>query len=229
MMDVYVERLYSALTEALRRSRPRPFDAPVSVAAIYEELIPYRVVRTPLGFAMNADYEHALARLLAGAGDLVRLEPESAAAELREELSSPNPDVSLVRRFGACEVWVAAPADGPGQTPVARRTEAAAPGTETVTATAASGPRKTQQDRKVETAPVHPPIASDAGPAQRREADLRCEFCFGTLPAGRPVRFCPHCGADLTRRPCVACGYALEREWRYCVACGAQQPGDDSA
>src|SRR5690606_5635089 len=104
VMDVYVERLYSAPPEGRRRSRPRPFGAPVSVAAIYEELIPYRVVRTPLGFAMNAVYEHALARLLAGAGDLVRLEPESAAAELREELSSPNPDVSLVRRFGACEV-----------------------------------------------------------------------------------------------------------------------------
>lgn len=110
-MDVYVERLYTALTDALRRSRPRPFEAPVTVAEIYQELVPYRVVRASLGFEMNADYEHAVLQLLAGAGGLTRLEPESAAAELRAELSMPNPNVGLFRKFAGCDVWIAAPAD----------------------------------------------------------------------------------------------------------------------
>jgi hypothetical protein len=109
MMDDEVERLYRALVDAVRQSRPMSFEAPVTVAEIYQDLVPYRMVRGALGFEMNADYEHALLRLLAGIGELARLEPLEAAAELREELESPNPNVGLFRKFAGCDVWIAPP------------------------------------------------------------------------------------------------------------------------
>lgn len=328
-MDEYVERLYTALTDALRRSRPRPFEAPVTVAEIYQELVPYRVVRASLGFEMNADYEHAVLQLLAGAGGLTRLEPESAAAELREELSMPNPNVGLFRKFAGCDVWIAAPADPDADEEAFEPesvedpdpwAEAASAGTSDSVRlgdghelAASDGGRSSEEDRPVPSrddrtandasvpssadrrddrtaddastpkspgpgtnvedapapksagnregghtlsaptspggrdqsaSPVQPGWTEHPGAARDREASaphdapagfsapdavLRCEFCEGRLPTGRIVRFCPHCGADQMRRPCVACGQALEREWRYCVACGAPQPEPGAA
>jgi hypothetical protein len=114
--DDDVDRLYGALVEAILDTRTGSFAAPVTVAEIYQDLVPYRLVRSVLGFNMNADYEHTLLRLLAGAGELARLEPMEAAAELREELESPNPNVGLFRKFAGCDVWVAPPEDAPGVT-----------------------------------------------------------------------------------------------------------------
>jgi hypothetical protein len=102
-----LEQLYDRLTDALRRTRPDPFGTPVTVAEIYQELVPYRDVRADLGFGMNADYEHALLRLLAGEADLARLEPAEARAEIARELRSPNPNVSIYREYAGCDVWLA--------------------------------------------------------------------------------------------------------------------------
>jgi Double zinc ribbon/PHF5-like protein len=107
MTDDQVERLHGRLVDALRRLRPDPFGSPVTVAEIYQDLVPYRSVRTELGFDMNADYEHTLLRLLAGEEELARLEPTEARDELRAELDSPNPNVGLFRKFAACDVWIA--------------------------------------------------------------------------------------------------------------------------
>ena len=106
--DDLVERMHACLAEALERTRPEPFGSPVTVAEIYQDLVPYRNVRTELGFDMNADYEHTLLRLLSGEGELARLEPSEARGELRRELDSPNPNVGLFRKFAACDVWIAA-------------------------------------------------------------------------------------------------------------------------
>lgn len=64
------------------------------------------------------------------------------------------------------------------------------------------------------------PVASDA-PVDD------CTYCGGGLPLGRRIRFCPHCGLDLTVRQCPACSTELDREWRFCVTCGRQ--ADDEA
>src|SRR5688572_15195581 len=104
-----VTRLYERLTEALQRSRRDPFNVPVTVAEIYQELVPYRLVRAEIGFDMNADYEHALLRLLAGEGECVRIEPAHAADEIRRELRSANPNLSIYRDYAACDVWVKKP------------------------------------------------------------------------------------------------------------------------
>lgn len=290
-MDVYVERLHAALADALRRSRSRPFTDPVTVAEIYQDLVPYRMVRSRLGFEMNADYEHALLLMLAGIGGLAQLEPESAVDELLEEVNSPNPNVGLFRKFAACDVWirpneeadvaedelvepepeqdghaepepagtegmldarakvmsddadVAARDSAPALRPALRevpareagareaRAEPVAreePARETIARetiarerVAQEAPAREAPPREVSPASFHP----DVGPPAVR----RCGFCEAKLPAGRLVRFCPHCGGDQTRTPCVTCGEALDREWRYCVACGAPQREGGSA
>lgn len=105
--DDLVERMHAVLAGALERTRPDPFGSPVTVAEIYQDLVPYRNVRSELGFDMNADYEHTLLRLLSGEAELARLEPSEARDELRRELDSPNPNVGLFRKFAACDVWIA--------------------------------------------------------------------------------------------------------------------------
>lgn len=107
-----LERFFRTLTEAVSEARPPGDGRPVTVADIYEDLVPYRVARSAIGFAMNADYEHALMRLLAGEGQYVRLDPEEARRELQRELTSTNPDVTLYRKFASCGVVVAADAVG---------------------------------------------------------------------------------------------------------------------
>ncbi len=223
-MDVYVERLYAALADALRRGRERPFAAPVTVAEIYQDLVPYRVVRTTIGFEMNADYEHALLQLLSGEAGLARLEPDEAAAELRGELGSPNPNVGLFRKFAACDVWVADPG-----TEEAAQEERFAPEPVEQNATELRWESVAEDSDGVLELNADEVVDEDTAPTatqERVEATSgvrRCGYCNGLLPAGRLVRFCPNCGGDQTRRPCAACGEPLESGWRFCVACGAPQ------
>jgi hypothetical protein len=115
-----LDRLYQRLADALQQARPEPFVAPVTVAEIYQELVPYRVVRDDVGFSMNADYEHALLRLLAGEGEWLQLEPATAREIIVRELKSPNPNVSIYREYAGCDVWVRPPADAAsGRAPTA--------------------------------------------------------------------------------------------------------------
>jgi hypothetical protein len=224
MMDAVVDRLHAALVQALRERGTDALNRPVTVAEIYQDLIPYRVVRGTIGVELNADYEHALLRLLAGYGGLVRLEPESAREELEREIDSPNPNLGLYRKFAACDVWVSAARDGvgpvisPESLPVDMRVDAQH-------AMAVEAPAPVfGLDADVVTAPLGygPKPAESSTPATgiHAEAAEACPFCAKALPSGRPVRFCPYCGGDQRFRPCAACGEALEPAWRYCIACG---------
>jgi len=47
-----------------------------------------------------------------------------------------------------------------------------------------------------------------------------CPFCGGTLPEGRNVVYCPHCGNNLSVSRCPACGSELEKGWKFCATCG---------
>jgi hypothetical protein len=106
-----VQRLHRALVDAMRKSRGDDFETPITVSQIYQELVPYRVARGSVGFEMNADYEFTLLRLLAGDGDLARLEPAEVRTMLAKEAESPNPNVSLFRAYANCDVWVTPPED----------------------------------------------------------------------------------------------------------------------
>ena len=247
-MDEYVERLHACLADALRQTRPQPFAAPVTVAEIYQDLVPYRTVRGSIGFDMNADYEYTLLRLLSGEGDLAKLEPVAAARELQDELESPNPNVGLFRKFAGCEVWIT-PREGSIAPPAAAVVEEDDP------IEAHGRPLRIEPrwapDEVVEPDPVFDEfdeededvegqvlelhaqevVEEPPAPRVRRAAEVlstagaaKCGFCERPLPSGRTVRYCPQCGADQSLRPCAACGEPLQLDWRFCVACGDEQP-----
>jgi hypothetical protein len=47
-----------------------------------------------------------------------------------------------------------------------------------------------------------------------------CRYCGGSLPDGRQVTFCPHCGQNVTIVQCPACSTELELGWKFCITCG---------
>lgn len=205
-MSDNVERLHRALVDAIHKSRGGDFEQPVTVSEIYQTLLPYRAARAAVGFEMNADYEYALLRLLAGEGGLARLEPIEVRESLRDELESPNPNVTLYRQFANCDVWVAPTSDT--HAPDDWRDEE---------------PDEPEFDDDDVTVVNQPPTAL---PASVGVQPQQCAFCGGDLPPGRFVNFCPHCGNDLAQRPCANCGEILEPMWKFCANCGTPVPSE---
>jgi hypothetical protein len=229
--------LHSALVDALLQRHQHSPQQPVTVAEIYQDLVPYRIVRTTAGFALNADYEHALLRLLAGDGGFARVEPVEVQNELQSELKSANPNVGIFRRYAACDVFITLPSDfetrrgrpaaaaQPGLSalrdaaavPVARSAPAAAPAQRP--ASAPAGPARATPAasqsvsgaRGLNQAPATTPVANGAA---------ACSACKTPLPSGRAARFCPFCGHDQSRSTCARCREPLEPAWKYCVTCG---------
>jgi len=121
-----VRRFHQTLVREIHGRDPQRLGSPFTVAEIYQDLVPYRTHRDRLGVEMNADYEHALLRLLAGEGGFLTMESEAVSKEMREELDSPNPNTGLYREFAAADVRLnldkvdaellaAAAAPGPGE------------------------------------------------------------------------------------------------------------------
>lgn len=230
MTDETVTRLYRALVRELRR-REHPANRPVTVADVYQTLVPYAAVRSTLGVELNADYEHALLRLLSGERDLVRLEPETAREALQREVNTPYPFVGLYRNFSSSPVWIAMPEPAERQerddesTGVVRLTSG---GPERAPEEAPVRLHRSEPTESVEPAPEPEPepvtATAGAGPeavsTPTGESLPGCTFCAAELPQGRRVRFCPHCGGDQRLQPCPRCDSVLERSWRYCINCG---------
>jgi RNA polymerase subunit RPABC4/transcription elongation factor Spt4 len=224
MTDEVVARLHQCLLDELR-SREHPLGRPLTVAQICEEVIPYGAVRSKIRVELNADYEHALLRLLAGERGLLRIEPEEVRKELEREAAEPFPDVGVFRRYSGFEVWVDTGA--PDVTRPASPDRAAAP------AAPAAVPARRAGPAAVDPQPARP-VAAEARPATapRKAAPghdgphgsvTQCVACERRLPPGREARFCPFCGADQTIRKCSRCEAVLESGWRYCIACGQDQ------
>lgn len=80
------------------------------------------------------------------------------------------------------------------------------------------------------SAPAASPVAPPADPSRSAPVALStmmnapvpegCRFCGGTLPEGRAVIYCPHCGNNLSISRCPACGSELEKGWKFCATCG---------
>lgn len=230
-----VQRLHRYIVDALRAKRDDPFASPVTVAEIYQQLAPYRTVRTVLGFEMNADYEHALTRLLAGVDGLTLLEPAKARERLEKELDSPNPDVGMYREFAACDVilnpsttgadWVREQLEEPEEQP-AQHTAPDWTALAELDPVAPATPKNAQpaeqpSDLREHVGAADPGrTAETTSPEEKTPEHATCSFCASALPPMRNLRFCPFCGGDQSVRPCSGCGEALEPDWAFCVACG---------
>jgi len=193
-----LDRLYRRVADVLLRQP----DAQVTVGDVYQNLVPYRLVRSELGFSELAEYEHALLRLLSGERDYVIVERPEVQEELQRELRATNPILGIYRDYASVGVYL----------------NPYAPEVTVLSATAPPmpPPRSVAVD------------ASDA-PAPEVTAPKRaaaCPGCRTPLPSDRPVRFCPSCGKCLVPVPCAECSSMIEPEWRFCVTCGwPREPG----
>lgn len=225
--------LHRCLLEELHR-RGHPPDRPLKVSELYRELVPYRLVRSRLSVALNADYEHAMLRLLAGEGGRVRIEPEEARIELVREAAEPYPFVGLFRKFAGHQVRVRLPPGSAAPAAPERQPAKATPEGATLNAPALfSGDTPVEPpaapvrlhrepEEPVPNSPSDSSRATSITPPEPVSSDGtgECAFCASTLPRGRRVRYCPLCGADQRLRPCPRCDTVLEPEWRFCIHCG---------
>jgi hypothetical protein len=234
-----VERMFRHLVRVIRTRFPQYLSQPFDVAELYQNILPYRHHRRELGLETNEDYEITMLELLGGNHGYVVVDDRMREA-LRSELSSRNPDPGAFRQFPDGQVTLSqsalqrldatpsAPAAGqprgapsaepPRATGRASATRAAAP------PAAAPAPAASRADRP--SAATGGPRTSGGGAASKSdktvtpEAGDRCRACNEALPVGRAITFCPHCGENLTRINCPACGSEMELGWRFCPVCG---------
>jgi hypothetical protein len=226
-----LDRMYRRLVQSIRASFPDLLARTFEVAMIYQQIIPYRLNRRELDLESNDDYEFTLLRLVSGERGLL-LGDEEMQRALRGQLESANPDPSAFRAFATATV---------GLSPEALRSldvqplvrppgGVVSPLRDASTLDIALSGRATEQvpvpATPVRTTAPAAPEERSAPPAPAatatRPTPTGCQYCGGVLPAGRDVKYCPHCGHDLTIRQCPACGTELELDWRFCVTCGRQ-------
>lgn len=234
-MNDDVERMFRLLVLTMTSRSPEALTRPFQVGDLYQDILPYRLYRRELGLDTNQDYETTLLALLSGAGGYLDVE-ERMADTLRRELESPNPDSGVFRQFATAEVSINPEAlagvaqgedltygEGGGSGGSAAGGDR--PGSRQATGGSAS-PRAPDHDGGTSGAISAVPAAGGAAmsptgrPSMVAAQGETCRFCGGTLPAGRPITFCPHCGQDHTVLHCEACGTELEVGWKYCTTCG---------
>jgi hypothetical protein len=181
---------------------------PIAVKEILDTLAPYRQVRAHAIVDTNDDYLLLVMRLLAGEGGYVDAEAVVRTA-CATELSSPNPDLFVVRSHGHATVRLTGSRSS-ASTPAAAPAPAPAP------APIPEPPPIADIPEVIVDTPEQTPAPSDtdAGPS--------CVACAHPLPADRDIRFCPWCGVDQTIKRCPGCASELETTWRFCVTCGRQ-------
>ena len=231
-----LDRVFHRLVSNIRHKHPEYLTLPFTVQELYETLIPYRHHRRELGIETNQDYEIAMTKLLSGERDYLQAD-QSMRDKLKSELESPHMDPGAFREFAGSKVSLAPEAlrriraltvassdePAPPEQPT-RNVEPAAPPQAPLSATfKVASPA-------VPPAPEPPAEASKAAPValssmMSAAVPEGCRFCGGTLPEGRNVVYCPHCGNNLSVSRCPACGSELEKGWKFCVTCGRTVSG----
>jgi hypothetical protein len=235
-----LDRVFHRLVSNIRHRHPEYLTLPFTVQELYETLIPYRHHRRELGIETNQDYEVAVTRLLSGERDYLQADQEMRD-KLQTELSSLHADPGAFREFASAKVSLAPEALRRIRAltvPSGGTTIAGAPPTATPPAAAQGGP-SIEGSQAAPTAPAAPApeTATQPAPSGTTAADESarpttvaiptllnvpegCPFCAGTLPEGRTVVYCPHCGNNLSVTRCPACGGELEKGWKFCISCG---------
>jgi len=92
-----LEVFHRTLIQRLKSRMEWDIAEPLTVAEIYRDLVPHGSCAEDLGMETHAEYEHVLLRLLAGEGEYLTLDSETAVEGIRAELASPVPDTGLYR------------------------------------------------------------------------------------------------------------------------------------
>ena len=225
-----LDRVFHRLVSNIRHRHSEYLTLPFTVQELYETLIPYRHHRRELGIETNQDYEIAVTRLLSGERDYL-LADQAMRDKLKAEIESPHMDPGIFREFASSKVSLAPEA--------LRRIRALTVASNDEPAPAAAPPEPAPAPPPVSatfnvaspspaaapSAPSAPSEAMKAAPAALSSmmgaaVPEGCRFCGGTLPEGRNVVYCPHCGNNLSISRCPACGSELEKGWKFCVTCG---------
>src|SRR5689334_12370941 len=218
-----LDRVFHRLVSNIRHRHPEYLTLPFTVQELYETLIPYRHHRRELGIETNQDYEIAVTRLLSGERDYLQADPEMRD-KLQTELSGLHVDPGAFREFAGAKVSLAPEA--------LRRIRAlTVPAGEAAPALAKPSTAETLPTTASGAAVAPTPTIGAAGESARPTPSAipsllnvavpeGCPYCGGTLPEGRTVVYCPHCGNNLSVTRCPACGGELEQGWKYCVTCG---------
>lgn len=224
-----VERLFRAVVTTLAERDPGRLTAPLQVAELYQQIIPYRTHRTRLGFDTHEDYEGAILGLLAGMGGYADLEPAEARDALAAEVESPSPDPRAVREFAGALVRLnasrvravldartsfAPPAAGSPPLPPRALAPTALPESAPPAAEPAPSPFMLEAEEHAG------PVKDATGQAAAASARMSCPRCDRPLPTDRPVVFCPYCGTTVGAVTCTRCGDELRPDWRFCPRCG---------
>lgn len=241
-----LDLLFAVLVRVTRDKRPELLAGGLDVADVLRA-VPYKAVRKEIGVPTDDDYGHAMTRLLSGERGLVFAD-DLMQDDLRAELESKNPDLQAYRSYLNSRVTLAQErvrevleSLGPAEpragvatptptTPAAAAAAAAVPAVNPAQAQPAQKPPArtppaqpaAPRERPIVAKPRAVPnaIALLAGGVEPRSARPGCKYCGQPLPQGRDIRFCPHCGQDLSVTRCAACSAELEPEWKFCVACG---------
>ncbi|HEY5021027.1 MAG TPA: zinc ribbon domain-containing protein [Gemmatimonadaceae bacterium] len=201
-----LDRLFQRLVHNIRNGHAEYLSVPFTVQELYDTLVPYRHYRRDLGIETNQDYEAALTRLLSGENGYIRAD-QSMQDRLKKEMASQHPDLGAFRDYAETRIslvpaavqklGVSIPAQNAGGYSVSAR------------ATGTTG-----GNGSTESTTLTVPSLSTM------ELPDSCRFCGGTLPQGRPVTYCPHCGQNLAAKHCEGCGAELDPVWKFCVNCG---------
>jgi hypothetical protein len=231
-----LDRLYRRLIHNIRASRPEYLQIPFTVQELYEQLVPYRHNRRDLAIETNQDYETSVARLLSGERGYVRMDPAIQDA-LARELNSPTGDPGLFKEYAQTQLTLAPIVDA-AVTPVppVTQTPPTAPAAPPANLSATTAVPITREERTgtlakeafdiISPSAAIPSAAPPATPAailsslSNAPVPTGCRFCGGTLPEGREVHYCPHCGENLRTQRCPACGAEMDASWNFCVTCG---------
>jgi hypothetical protein len=231
-----LDRVFHRLVSNIRHRHSEYLTLPFTVQELYETLIPYRHHRRELGIETNQDYEIAMTRLLSGERDYLQTD-QSMREKLKSELESPHMDPGAFREFAGSKVSLAPEALRRIRALTASGTDESSEPAANSSSGSASPPNAASLVFEVGRPPSAPsaPAAPASSPAPGAAAagapaalssmmgasvPEGCRFCGGTLPEGRNVVYCPHCGNNLSVSRCPACGSELEQGWKFCVTCG---------
>lgn len=242
-----LDLLFRRLVLAARASGA--LERPVTVGEVLDSFVPYAAARRDGQLDSHDDYLHGLMRLVSGERSLL-FGDDLMQDDLKAELNSPNPDLTVVRTYTHTKLRVSTEGiarvlagdidiDLRAPTPLK-------PGPRAQPLTPKRGP--TPSAGAVNTRPTTPATAEpmtgprsagplldafsggnagrnllDAGGASPTDTvDLGCPYCAQALPAGRTFKYCPSCGMNLLMRRCPGCSSELEPGWKFCVTCGRQ-------